>query len=295
MRNDSPNRTRQRPQTGKDTLFRIFFKARAPEKRKKSAADLKAEKMAVHCTIMKDALQKIYDILETVYGPQKCFLHHENAFQLLIATILSAQCTDKKVNAVTPALFERWPDAAAFAACDPNELEAAIHPCGFYRAKAKSIVGASRAIMERFGGKVPDNIEDLTSLPGVGRKTANVVLGDAFSVPGLPVDTHVRRISNLLGVADTDDPEKIESILCSGLAPDLWAEFSHLLILHGRTRCPARRPDCPDCEIRAYCRHGRQKTTAKTAKKSANAAGTTKKTVKSASAASGRKRKGPAQ
>ncbi len=278
-------RTQWRSQTEKDTLFRIFFKARAQEKQKKSATDLKEKKKAVHCTIMKDALQKIYDILEAVYGPQKCFLRHENAFQLLIATILSAQCTDKKVNAVTPGLFARWPDAAAFAACDPDELEAAIHPCGFYRAKAKSIIGASRAIMERFGGKVPDNIEDLISLPGVGRKTANVVLGDAFSVPGLPVDTHVRRISNLLGLANTDDPEKIEAILCSGLAPDLWAEFSHLLILHGRTRCPARRPNCPDCEIRAYCRHGRhEKRLKKPVKKSAKTGGATRR----------RKRKEPA-
>ncbi len=208
----------------------------------------------------------IYDTLMALYGPQKCCLEHNTPFQLLVATILSAQCTDKKVNSITPALFERWPDAKAFASCSQTELEDAIHVCGFFHAKAEHIRGAAKMLVDLYGGEVPQNMDALTKLPGVGRKTANVVLGDAFETPGLPVDTHVKRLTNLIGLADTDDPVRIEQFLCSILPPGKWAQFSHLLILHGRTRCPARRPDCAGCEISEFCDF-MQKASSKTPQK----------------------------
>lgn len=216
--------------------------------------------------IKKEVQKKIVaveQILHGVYGELACFLIHENPFQLLVATILSAQCTDKKVNKVTPALFERYPDAAAFAEARQEDIENLIHECGFYHAKALHIIGASRMIMEEYGGQVPADMESLTRLPGVGRKTANVVLGDAFQVPGLPVDTHVKRLCNLLGFVKTQDTEKIEQILCQALPPEKWAQFSHQLIMHGRVRCPARRPDCANCELAEYCDHATAQNTEK--------------------------------
>ena len=230
---------------------------------------------------MESALAKqVYDKLLSVYGPQKCFLEHMTPFQLLVATILSAQCTDRRVNMVTRELFKRRPDAASFASCDREELEQAIFTCGFYHAKAGHIIEASKAIVEQFGGELPDTMEDLLKLPGVGRKTANVVLGDALDKPGFPVDTHVKRLSGLIGLSASADPEVIESDICSVMPPETWAQFSHLLIVHGRTRCPANRPDCPGCELAAFCRH------AKTAGKPGNAsvkkaAGTKKSPPKS--------------
>ena len=200
--------------------------------------------------------KKVYDKLLSVYGPQKCFLEHMTPFQLLVATILSAQCTDKRVNMVTRDLFKRWPDAEAFASCEQEELEQAIFTCGFYRAKAAHILEAAKAIVEQFHGELPDTMEGLLRLPGVGRKTANVVLGDALGQPGFPVDTHVRRLSGLIGLSDSSDPEVIESDICSVMPSETWAQFSHLLIVHGRTRCPANRPDCAACEIAFLCRHG---------------------------------------
>lgn len=202
--------------------------------------------------------REIHRILLDTYGPQKCCLEHATPFQLLVATILSAQCTDKKVNSVTASLFERWPDAHAFAECGQAELESAIHACGFYHAKATHILQASRMLCEQYGGEVPADMDQLTKLPGVGRKTANVVLGDAFHVPGLPVDTHVKRLANLMGLVKSDDAEKIEESLCSMLPDELWAEFSHLLIVHGRTRCPANRPQCANCEVCGCCAYGLQ-------------------------------------
>ena len=200
---------------------------------------------------------QLYDKLLSVYGPQKCFLEHMTPFQLLVATILSAQCTDKRVNMVTRELFKRWPDAAAFASCGREEHEQAIFTCGCYRAKAAHIQEAAKAIVEQFHGELPDTMEGLLRLPGVGRKTANVVLGDALGQPGFPVDTHVRRLSALTGLSDSADPEVIESDICAVMPPETWAQFSHLLIVHGRTRCPANRPDCPGCEIASLCRHGK--------------------------------------
>ena len=197
--------------------------------------------------------------LLAAYGPQKCFLEHETPFQLLVATILSAQCTDKMVNKVTSELFKTHARPEDFAALDPAELEKMIHSCGYYRAKAKNIVNASRVLVEQFNSEMPQTMEDLTSLPGVGRKTANVVLADSFGKPGLPVDTHVTRIANLLGVTRSSDPVKIESELCSALNPERWGEFSHLLIVHGRTVCPANRPRCSECVLADLCRHAAQK------------------------------------
>jgi len=189
------------------------------------------------------------------YGPQKCFLEHETPFQLLVATILSAQCTDKMVNKVTAELFKTHSCPEDFAVMETEELEKKIHSCGYYRAKAKNIILASRVLVEQFHSEMPHTMEELTQLPGVGRKTANVVLADSFGVPGLPVDTHVTRITNLLGVASGSDPVKIEKKLCAALAPERWGEFSHLLIVHGRTTCPARRPECEVCVLADLCRH----------------------------------------
>ena len=198
--------------------------------------------------------EQIYDELLSVHGPQQCFLNHETALQLLVATILSAQCTDKTVNFVTADLFRKYPDAAAFANADQRELEQDIHRCGYYRAKAAHIIGAASVICSEFGGDVPDTMESLIKLPGVGRKTANVVLGDFFQVPGFPVDTHVIRLSNRIGLFRGEDPVRIEQALCSRIAPEKWAQFSHLLIIHGRRRCQARKPDCAHCEISGICR-----------------------------------------
>ena len=232
---------------------------------------------------MDSALAKqVYDKLLSVYGPQKCFLEHMTPFQLLVATILSAQCTDKRVNMVTRELFKRWPDAAAFASCGRDELEQAIFTCGFYHAKAGHIIEASKAIVEQFHGEIPDTMEGLLKLPGVGRKTANVVLGDAMGKPGFPVDTHVRRLAGLIGLSDSSDPVVIESDICSVMPPETWAQFSHLLIVHGRTRCPANRPDCPGCELARLCGRAKSAKSAKSAKKGGKTAKTAAKKAKSA-------------
>ena len=210
---------------------------------------------------LKNTVLAIYDKLHAAYGTLGCCLDHDTPFQLLAATILSAQCTDKKVDSITPALFAKYPTPAELASADQAELEDLIHPCGFYHAKATNLIGMARGIMDRFNGEVPDNMEDLVTLPGVGRKTANVVLGDAFDVPGLPVDTHVIRLTNLIGLVKTEDAVEIERILCSVLPPEKWSQFSHQLIIHGRTRCPARRPACDNCEIRDLCRNFKRKKT----------------------------------
>ena len=202
---------------------------------------------------MKEKVDAIIDILKERYADAPCALHYEKDYELMIAVRLSAQCTDARVNLVTPALFEKYPTLEAMAAADQDELEEMIHPCGFFHAKATNIISAAKMITADFAGTVPDNMEDLLKLPGVGRKTANVVLGDYFGVPGLPVDTHVKRITNLLGVVKSDDPVAIEEILCSALPPERWAQFSHLLIMHGRKQCVARRADCANCVIAQYC------------------------------------------
>jgi endonuclease-3 len=180
-------------------------------------------------------------------------LAHTDPFQLLIATILSAQTTDRSVNLVTPALFARYPTAADLAAADPARVEELIKPTGFFRAKTRSIIAASRKLAEVFGGEVPPRMEDLVTLPGIGRKTANVILGVGFAVPGFAVDTHVKRLTNLLGLVSTRDPVKIEKQVTSMVPPSDWTGLSLRLILHGRRVCIARRPRCEECVLNDFC------------------------------------------
>src|SRR5262249_8033101 len=193
------------------------------------------------------------DGLHALYPDAHCELDFQTPLQLLIATILSAQCTDARVNKVTPGLFARYPDAAAFAAAPQEELEEAIRSTGFYRNKAKAIRSCTADIVNRFGGEVPRTLEELTTLQGVGRKTANVVLGNAFGIPGVVVDTHVTRLSNRLGLVRETDAVKIEFALMPIVPRDRWTVFSHWLILHGRRVCAARKPNCAACAIAAHC------------------------------------------
>jgi endonuclease-3 len=188
--------------------------------------------------------------LKDLYPDVKCELDHENAFQLTVATILSAQSTDKRVNMVTPEVFRRWPDAAALASADPAELEQVIHSTGFFRNKAKSLLGMARRLVEHHGGEVPRTMEEMLELPGVARKTSNVVLGTAYGIAsGVVVDTHVMRLSRLLGLTQAEDPVKIELDLQQIVPKDEWIDFSHRLIWHGRRVCIANRPKCAECPL----------------------------------------------
>lgn len=207
---------------------------------------------------MKTAAQtrRIIETLETQHPGADTELHYRNAFELLVATILSAQSTDAGVNMVTPALFKRYPDARALAAASPEEVEPQIHSTGFFRAKAKAIVNMARALVESHGGEVPADMDALTALSGVGRKTANVVLGHALGVPGLPVDRHVLRVANRIGIAEGEDPEQVERQLCKALPKPRWTLTSDLLILHGRRICKPT-PLCDRCAIRDDCDYAR--------------------------------------
>ena len=196
---------------------------------------------------------KIYETLDPLYTSEKTALHHRTPFQLLIATILSAQCTDKKVNEVTQVLFKKYKKPEDFLIAPLSELEANIRPTGFYHNKAKSIKGCCRALMALFKGQVPANMEDMLRLPGVGRKTANVVLGAAFDIPGVVVDTHVKRLSQRLGLTENDDPEKIEKDIEQLLHQDRWRRFSDLLIYHGRAVCKSQKPDHAHCPVFKLC------------------------------------------
>src|SRR5256714_918348 len=200
----------------------------------------------------KDRARLAAERLKALY-PAVSELAHTNPFQMLVATILSAQTTDRSVNSVTPALFARYPDAAALAHANPAEVEAMIKPTGFFHVKAKTIIAASAALIERFHGEVPRRIEDLVTLPGVGRKTANVVLGVAFGTPGFAVDTHVKRLTRRLALTKSTDPVKIEAEVTKMLPPEEWTGFSLRLILHGRRICLARTPRCPECVLNDFC------------------------------------------
>lgn len=202
---------------------------------------------------MTSRAERIVAILREAYPESGIALRYSTPFELLIATILSAQCTDERVNQVTPDLFARFPDPRSFAEAPIEEIEQAVFSTGFYRNKAKSIQGASRAILEKHGGEVPGTLEELVELPGVGRKTANVLLGHCFGRPGMVVDTHVKRISNLLGLVDSKNPDVIERELCEILPPEEWVIFSHLLADHGRAVCVARRPRCGECAVADLC------------------------------------------
>lgn len=191
--------------------------------------------------------------LKKDYPVAVCELTHETPFQLLAATILSAQCTDARVNMVTPNLFRRYPDAKSLAAADVRDVEEIVRSTGFFGTKARNLIGMANAVMTRFGGQVPTEMDDLVTFPGVGRKTANVLRSVAFGLPGLPVDTHVGRLSRRLGLTRNDDPVKVEADLCALLPPKEWGEFSLRLILHGRRICDARAPRCGECRLAELC------------------------------------------
>ncbi len=212
------------------------------KKRKESPQELKAR------------ARKIVGRLERAYPGATCALHHTSALELLVATILSAQCTDVRVNKVTPDLFAKYRSAGDYASADPRVLEREIQSTGFFRNKTKSIIGMAQALVERHGGNVPDTMEALVALPGVGRKTANVILGTWFGKnEGVVVDTHVQRITRLLKLTRHDDPVKIERDLMALVPRPKWSVFSHMMILHGRTVCIARRPRCEVCVLSDLC------------------------------------------
>ena len=196
--------------------------------------------------------RRILDALESQHPDADTELHHRNAFELLVATILSAQSTDQRVNMVTPALFARYPDARTLAKATSAELEPQIHSTGFFRAKSKALIGMAQALVAQHGGQVPADMQKLIELPGVGRKTANVVLGHALGVPGLPVDRHVLRVANRIGIAESDDPEVVEEQLGAALPPARWTRTSDTLILHGRRICRPK-PLCPQCVVQESC------------------------------------------
>ena len=192
--------------------------------------------------------------LDEAYPDATCELKHANPFQLLISTILSAQCTDVRVNQVTETLYKKYPNPQAFAYANPAELEQEIRPTGFFRNKTKSLMGASKAVVEKFGGEVPRSMQEILSLPGVARKTGNVVLGTAFGIAaGVVVDTHVQRLSNRLELTKNQDPKKVEQDLMNAIPKDRWIKFSHQLIWHGRRVCIARKPKCSICNLEPLC------------------------------------------
>jgi endonuclease-3 len=197
---------------------------------------------------------KIVRRLEKAYPSPHTMLHFETPLQILVATILSAQCTDERVNKLTPALFKKYPDARAFAGADRAALELDVRPAGFFRNKAKSIIGAARRIVDEFGGRVPDTMAELITLPGVARKTANIVLSSVYGkAEGIAVDVHVKRISGRLGLSARSDPEKIERDLMALVPKKYWLEFNYLLVNHGRAVCQARKPRCPACVLKDVC------------------------------------------
>lgn len=202
-----------------------------------------------------EKIRFIVDELKQLYPESICSLDYPKPHELLFAVRLAAQCTDERVNKVTPALFERFPTLESLAQADVSEVETYIHSTGFFRAKARDIVACSQMLLDEFGGKVPDNMEDLLRLPGVGRKTANLILGDVYSTPGVVVaDTHCIRISGKLGLTDgTKDPAKVEQQLRAVLPPEESNDFCHRIVLHGRAVCTARKPDCQNCTLRMWC------------------------------------------
>jgi endonuclease-3 len=201
----------------------------------------------------KTRARKILERLEKAYPDAAIALRFGNPLELLVATVLSAQCTDERVNAVTLTLFTRYREARDYAGAEPVALEREIHSTGFFKAKTRALIGLGRALTERHGGVVPRSLEELTALPGVGRKTANVVLGNAFGIPALAVDTHVFRVSQRLGLARGNDPEQVHDQLCEVFVRPKWTRATHLLIIHGRRTCGARKPDCPRCPVSSVC------------------------------------------
>lgn len=202
---------------------------------------------------------KISELLEEMYPEAACSLEYAEPLQLMVATILAAQCTDARVNMVTKELFRKYRSVQDFAYAEQEELEQDIRSTGFYHNKAKNIIAACKMIISDFGGRVPPNMEDLLKLPGVGRKTANLILNDCFGVPGVVIDTHAKRLANRMGLTDNEDPEKIEYDLMKILPNEKWGSFCHQLVYHGRALCDARKPKCSECAIKPYCRFGAER------------------------------------
>ena len=203
----------------------------------------------------KERAEAICRLLKNNYPEAICQLNADTPFQLLVATRLSAQCTDARVNLVTPALFEKYPSEKELAEADITDVERLIHSCGFYRAKAKDLVGMAKEIRDTYNGILPDTIEELTKLPGVGRKTANLIIGDVYKKPAVVADTHVIRITNLLGLSSSNDPKAVELGLKKILPPEESNDFCHRIVLHGRAVCIARRPKCDICSLKDVCKH----------------------------------------
>lgn len=213
----------------------------------------RASKKASSGRVSQEKVSAILDLLDHHYPDAQCTLDHRSPLQLLIATILSAQCTDERVNQVTPELFQKYPDAEAFSKAPIEQLEQDIRSTGFYRNKAKNIQACCQIIKEQFAGEVPANLEDLVKLPGIGRKTANVILGNVFEIPGIVVDTHVGRVAQRLGLTGHQDPVKIEFDLMPLVPKSRWVRFSHQLIMHGRSICRAQKPKCEICPLQPHC------------------------------------------
>lgn len=207
----------------------------------------------------KEIAVKATEELKKLYPDALCSLEAENPFQLLVATRLSAQCTDARVNLVTPSLFEKYPTIEAFSEARVEDVEEIIHSCGFFRQKAKDIVGMARDVLEKFDGVVPDTIEALTTLPGVGRKTANLIVGDVYKKPAVVADTHLIRISGRLGLVETKDPLKVELEMKKLLEPEESNDFCHRAVLHGRALCDARKPKCDECSLNTFCKFYKEK------------------------------------
>lgn len=207
----------------------------------------------------KERAQGICEILKSEYPEAVCQLNADTPFQLIVATRLSAQCTDARVNLVTPALFEKYPSENELAEAPLDDVENLIHSCGFYHGKARDLIGMATMVRDIYGGVLPDTIEELTKLPGVGRKTANLIVGDVYKKPAVVADTHVIRITNLLGLTDSKDPTKVEMQLKKILPPEESNDFCHRIVLHGRAVCIARRPKCDECALKPLCKNSPQK------------------------------------
>ncbi len=229
--------------------------AREPKRATRRAGPrARARKRSESAAARRERVREIIRRLRALYPGATCSLTHADPYQLLVATLLSAQCTDERVNMVTPALFRRYPSPEDLADAKPDELEEMIKSTGFFRNKTKSLLGMAGAVTERYHGRIPDTMEELTALPGVGRKTANVVLGNAFHTNvGVVVDTHVRRLAQRLGLTASDDPEVIEQDLMACVAREDWTDISHMLIYHGRAVCRAQKPRCGECILNDVC------------------------------------------
>src|SRR5271165_956872 len=260
----SPQRTKGRTAKAAPILKKVA-KVAAPIAASKAAPKKPAGKPAAatrkgYNPLAPERVNEILNRLDQRYPGATCALHHNSAWELLVATILSAQCTDARVNMVTPILFDKYPTPEAFAALQPEELEDDIRSTGFFRNKSKSVVGAARKLISEFGGEVPRTMDEILQLPGVARKTANVVLGTWYKIAdGVVVDTHVQRISRRLELTKNADPQKIEQDLMRAIPRSKWIVFAHQIILHGRALCIARRPKCADCPLETLC-HAPDKT-----------------------------------